>query len=1648
MSLEKDRLVSLVEFVQQSVRLRAKPPMTVAQHSQFGAHEHSFRTLPGVHFNQGDADALDEVWLSVERLHERKPPDVNSTLFPWVQLSPSPTEEPTLREISDGKSLISAGTHQSIRPPRRGEKTNPLPTIDPEAIISLSGSANEAQVRADFDTYLSTKWKVWATEEVLRRRTIRLYSQLFTLKQQLEGGIVEAQLELVWGVGIGVWKCDGATISYPLITRQVELVLNLANARIEVRPRDVEPRLEIDWYSSVNNPGVADLEKIAKEFFRSNAKTFSPFDRGTFEPLLTSAVSHLDANGVYWPNEAGAEDRRIPSAEDNLRVTDTWVLFARPRTQSVFIQDLDRLRAAIGEVEDPSRLPAAVAAIVTKPSEVNSVVEMPAFRGVCASYQGGSTTEPIGRKIRDLYFPKVFNNEQVRIVQLLEVSDGVVVQGPPGTGKTHTIANVISHYLAEGKRVLVTSMKDPALAVLQEQLPDEIRPLAISLLSSEQAGMKQFEHAIQKIAAEVQVIDRPATARAIGHLEESIDRMHGQLAAIDRRVNGWAIKNLAKFWLDGDELSPLDATHEVIEGIGQFEWLPDALGIADRFAPPVSDADMASLRAARRNLGGDIEYLGLSLPQVVQFPETSELLQVHRDLSQFEKLRISLESGDIPALSPLVNASFDRVHRLAAETLVLLDNMEEIRRAGRAWAPLLRTRLLGDADSLFSVLEALGVELVEGATARLEFVKRPVIMPEGAESNGDVCSAVENLSDGRSAFGFSGIFGKGPQKTALASIRIVGIAPSTPEHWKHISEYLALQRKLKALGIRWNALAGELGLPLVSVDRTESVLDAVREYEIYSKLRDSVELARRIRSAAVECFPGWQPAFQLVDDEQALRAVLLALQHHIARQRLANVWQTKERFAKVLDGRRGRIVGDLRDFLANSLGNPVVSDAEMQTRWSALMAELSRVLGLEGDLEVVRSNTAKLEMSGAERYAATLREPMLGAVDVLIPDNWRKAWRLRRLSTYIESIDPKEELKKLAHARREAETHLAHAYSEVVVKRTWLKLAENASPVIRAALQSYLAAIQRIGKGTGKRAARFRQDARNAASQANPAVPCWIMPHYRVSESLPPELGCFDLVIIDEASQSDLTALPALLRAKKVLVVGDDKQVSPEGVGLEEEKVRNLMVRLLSNQVDTYRPQMDPSRSIYDLFKVVFATSAVMLREHFRCVAPIIEFSKREFYDHELRPLRLPKSSERLDPPLIDVFVEDGYRKGDTNLAEARFIVEEIKKIVGDPATASRSIGVVSLLGDKQALAIWERLTDELGPEIIQRHRIECGDARTFQGKERDIMFLTMVAAPNDMGAPLVGARFDQRFNVAASRARDRMYLVRSVANDHLSTSNTLRRSLIAHFAAPFALDEVHVEDLRKLCESPFECEVYDLLIDRGYRVTPQVKVGQYRIDMVVEGNNDTRLAVECDGDKYHGADKWADDMERQGTLERAGWKFWRSFASTFFKRREEVVADLLKTLSEHGVEPVSIEHGPRSIHSEHRTVSATAPLSNGETMEGDISLGTDLNGFEQTAPSTATDDSAAEEIQPVPAVEPPLARERSGHAPHVVRTSGTPDPEMLLDYCRDQKLAVVDNRAKGGALWVSLTTQHGAIAEKLRLLGLRYAKNKGWWLK
>ena len=146
----------------------------------------------------------------------------------------------------------------------------------------------------------------------------------------------------------------------------------------------------------------------------------------------------------------------------------------------------------------------------------------------------------------------------------------------------------------------------------------------------------------------------------------------------------------------------------------------------------------------------------------------------------------------------------------------------------------------------------------------------------------------------------------------------------------------------------------------------------------------------------------------------------------------------------------------------------------------------------------------------------------------------------------------------------------------------------------------------------------------------------------------------------------------------------------------------------------------------------------------------------------------------------------------------------------------NRTIGVISLVGAEQAEHIRARLSETIGEEIMQRHSILCGDSATFQGSERDIVYLSMVADSANKTA-LTMLRYEQRFNVAVSRARDRVVLVRSVKREELNP-NDLKARLIAHFENPMPeLEEI--EDALAVCELNFERDLMERLLERGYRV-------------------------------------------------------------------------------------------------------------------------------------------------------------------------------------------------------------------------------------
>ena len=173
-------------------------------------------------------------------------------------------------------------------------------------------------------------------------------------------------------------------------------------------------------------------------------------------------------------------------------------------------------------------------------------------------------------------------------------------------------------------------------------------------------------------------------------------------------------------------------------------------------------------------------------------------------------------------------------------------------------------------------------------------------------------------------------------------------------------------------------------------------------------------------------------------------------------------------------------------------------------------------------------------------------------------ENIYNSWRYKQISQTLKEISEKP-YESLQEDILEKSEELKKLTSELVTKKTWyniIKFIEDKDNLaINQALRGWKQTVQKIGKGTGKNIALHKKHAKDKMLLCQKVVPAWIMPLNKVFDTLNPVKNKFNIIIIDEANQSDISSLILLYMAKKVIVVGDDKQVSPSDVGVNIDKV-------------------------------------------------------------------------------------------------------------------------------------------------------------------------------------------------------------------------------------------------------------------------------------------------------------------------------------------------------------------------------------------------------------------------------------------------------------------------------------------------------------
>ncbi|MFC7756245.1 AAA domain-containing protein [Tsukamurella soli] len=532
-----------------------------------------------------------------------------------------------------------------------------------------------------------------------------------------------------------------------------------------------------------------------------------------------------------------------------------------------------------------------------------------------------------------------------------------------------------------------------------------------------------------------------------------------------------------------------------------------------------------------------------------------------------------------------------------------------------------------------------------------------------------------------------------------------------------------------------------------------------------------------------------------------------------------------------------------------------------------------------------------------------------------IPE-FSNAWAWRRASDWVAERAKPDDDARIEDELHAAEQDVAHYTTRIATAEAWQRCLYRITYDEIRALHAYRDHIANIGRGSGRHAERFRVAAREAMRQAQGAIPAWIMPISQVVATLPPELGLFDVVIVDEASQAEVTSAFLLWLAPRIIVVGDENQCAPSSsIGADLDEVFARLDAQLPDVPPYLRDGLTPRSSLFTLLRTRFG-STIRLREHFRCMPEIIDFSSRQFYSAApLIPVRHYGADRPV--PLRVTRVAGGQAEGVgsklINPKEAQAIADAVAGMVADPVYAGRSIGVIVLQGQAQVDELYRRLRATVDPDEWDARRLRVGTPPDFQGDERDVVLLSMVVSSGHRFVSLTGRDFQRRFNVAASRARDQMWLFTSVDADELRETD-LRRSLLEYISradveiAPPMPTGVPTDRRVEPFGSLFEQQVFVRLADMGYHVNPKVTVNNRVVDLVVTGEH-ARLAVECDGADFVSTPEQArSDLERERELRRCGWEFVRVRESVFRIDPDAAIAVVVAALQRRGVAPLTLQ--------------------------------------------------------------------------------------------------------------------------------------------
>jgi very-short-patch-repair endonuclease len=1129
----------------------------------------------------------------------------------------------------------------------------------------------------------------------------------------------------------------------------------------------------------------------------------------------------------------------------------------------------------------------------------------------------------------NIFLTKPANHEQLRIAEQLEHNSCVLVQGPPGTGKTHMIANLIGHYLYKGKRVLVVSQKTPALAVLKDKIDENLRPLCIAMTGTPEENRKTVSDFLLVLGSKSLQDRRSEAARAEGlrkdmfsQLREKKNILFGLLnqetEVFDFQGQSWSLSEIGR-WLHqnsdladvipygiSDQTKAFSLTGEELSELYQLNAVISHEDRSEVGKGLISRADLLAAEEVKRWL----EQKG-SLKAELQRLHVSSKLVRHIGESDRYEFNCAGRTLSIPADKA---ETFGNLHSRIAEACL----PPKMKRG-------LTSRLLvvGMLEDYQSDLWTQCLQTIKTAgDACVEVLRRSIEHPVEFKTNAnfdEILTSIKTLRAKESSDGkvnLSSFFNKIIYRKEIAALSLVSVNqqfPSSREDYEAIEKEIAGIRAHEAAVRAWDTLAVKEG-----AEPYEKLQGGLNDDQIRNRVLPEIEAAlgwwkNKIKGllSSLKALGLREPVLT-VDlkqnpeqncqeifnflEKSALPAANWAFAHKQLEDLNARTEKIRQRLKSIKQGSELR--RELEDGLEKDSG--LYEKGLMRSdRLSAVARQIHRFNEL---VEKLRDSVP----GWAEAFECgeiTEKEP---------PKNVLKSWQWHQIDRFLKD-HLSEDASEVQNSITALNDSIRRKTVEATYNRAWAAVQqyENDHPSVFQKLTGWANVVKKIGKGTGKKTFEYQRRARNILKGCRTAIPVWIMPVDMALESFDAKTQ-FDLVIIDEASQSDVTAFPVLFFGKKCLVVGDDEQVSPMAIGSSAQAYDECVRNYLKGKIFNYE-MFTADLSLYDLVKTL--GEPIALREHFRCVPDIIGYCNQLSYHGRILPLR-DDSQSLLRPAIVPYFVQGMRDNGDRNVKEAEAVVALMKACSERPEYRDKTFGVIVMLsgtnagGSRGQIALINTLLiKHFDQRFLKKHNVRVGLSAAFQGDERDVIFLSMVDSPSEPGKPLrkqsEGANnaMKKRWNVAVSRAKDQLWAVHSFNPDAELVDGDLRKGFFAYVKTPYSM-QLSKEQIEKHADSKFEASVAEQLTRAGYRIRQQYRVGAFRIDMVVF-YRDQKIALECDGDEFHSSpDQVASDMSRQAILERLGWRFIRLRGGEYYRDPDAAMKRVFKRLEQAGIFP------------------------------------------------------------------------------------------------------------------------------------------------